>query len=122
MGMINNLFDKIKNFFNKRKNLNESSKPTIVIRERHDIDSEHYSQSFDEGPRITIREVHREGTTATGDLSEVEVQTPNLGHGITVKKQHKPSRCPMCATKGKVVANPSGRERWKCEECGSTFN
>jgi rubrerythrin len=125
MGRISDLFEKIKSFFNKKKFLDKSSRPTIEIHDRYNLNSMQHSHSSSEVPQITIREVHRCIQTETErDIyrREVDVPNPNIGHGITVKKQRKPGRCPLCATKGKVVENTARGGRWKCEECGSTFN
>lgn len=125
MGWIKNLFKIIKSYFSEKELSDRTSKPTIEIHGRNDPHSVQRLPSSDEPPQITIGEIHRRVPDAVGTdvyRSEVDVQNPNLGHGITVRKQHMPGRCPLCATQGKVVANTNGNRRWRCEECGSTFN
>lgn len=118
MGMIRDFFEKVSHYFNKEEYQDEESSPAIEIYEWHD-------ESSNDIPQITIGEVHRRDPDTIGSnvyRSEIDVQNQNLGHGIIVKKQHKPGRCPLCATQGKIVGNNAGSDRWKCEECGSTFN
>jgi len=76
-------------------------------------------------PRITIRGVNQRTPIASGGnvySNEVDVQNANLGRGITVMRQRKPGRCPLCATRGGITESADGGNRWLCPACGSTFN
>jgi|GEM_PF-3748264 len=133
MGWIKDLLEKVKKYLNKvKKHFNKdnspsTSKPTIEIRGRHDSQPTLQTRSATDSLRITIGEAHRRPSTAEGTVdygSELDVQhrNRNVGRGITVKKQRKPRKCPLCATYGKVVANTGRGDRWRCEDCGLTFN
>lgn len=134
LDFFKNQFEKIKRYFSGNKNMptNEQNN-RIVIRSRRDAIStgeqriqpiQNNQEEFDT-PKITIRSVNQRTPMASGTnvyRSEVDVQNANLGRGITVMRQHKPGRCPLCATRGEIIENPEGRPRWKCTTCDSTFN
>jgi hypothetical protein len=144
MGLIQfmkNQIEKIKNFFRRKKNSslsggsqrivirsrNERHAPTPIVEPNITVNPINIESNNSDAPRITIRSVNRRTPIAAGGnvySSEVSVQNANLGHGITVMRQRKPGRCPICATRGCVVENTGGgRHRWLCTEpsCGSTF-
>lgn len=123
MWSIKNLFEKIRQYFTVRKAPETPNRPTIVIGRRYGAASGETAPSTD-APKIKIRAVHRPETEAGSNVyrDEVEVERRNLGGGIVVNRQRKPGRCPICATRGKVIENTDGGDHWKCNECGSTFN
>ncbi|MBD5525397.1 MAG: hypothetical protein HDR04_13465 [Lachnospiraceae bacterium] len=106
-------FTKIKYKFFKSKDI-----PQIEIHSWND----HPAQA---APRIRIGNVNnRHNETRT----EPEMTGENIGHGITVKKQGKPKRCPCCASPARdennidiIVPNSSGVRKWFCKNCESIF-
>lgn len=136
---IKEQIDKLKKKFKKKSLAVDTQTPKIVIRSRHNPLSFSQSQpqtaavpNSDEAespPRIMIHSVNQRTPIASGTnvyRNDVDVQNPNLGRGITVNRQRKPSRCPMCATsRGQITENAGGNPRWKCTDppgCGGTFN
>ncbi len=110
---IKEYLKKIKNRFIKTK-----STPQIEIYSRTD----HLTQA---GPHIQIGNINnhsnRDGMGNVG-------QGDRIGHGITVKKQGKPKRCPYCASPARdennndiIVTNTSGGGKWYCKACESIF-
>jgi len=130
--------EKIKAFFNRRKvsspstneqriSIHSINRPAQTPIERSASSNPNNETASGDAPRITILTVNRRTPIASGGnvySSEVSVQNANLGRGITVMRQRKPGRCPICATRGSVVENTGGgRHRWLCTEpsCGSSF-
>ena len=107
--------EKIKRHFTGSKIDEKGERPTIRIHERHVLPPPSAPEST---PKIKVRAVHRNGSAA----GETDIVNRDIGKGIVVNKHGKPGRCPICATRGKVVVNMSGDGSWTCEECGSTFN
>lgn len=102
-----------------------SERPMIEIRARNDSTSQQQQRTSTNLPRIEILGINQRlpnGSGTNPNRDEVEIFKSNIGRGMTVKKIRKPGRCPLCATKGKVVANVGGGDRWRCEKCDSTFN
>lgn len=125
MGCIKNCLEKIKRYLTGEKEEAPGPRPTIRIGERHEAGPPQPPPSASEdAPRITVRAVHRNSSAAdeAAPQAEEDIVNQELGKGIIVNKRRKPERCPICATRGRVVANTSGNGRWMCEECGSTFN
>ena len=127
---IKNQFEKIKEYFSKENiTVSDEQNKKIVIRTHNDpyslsIQDIQINETID-APKITIRGVNERVPIASGTnvyRSEAEVQNANIGHGITVKKQRKPGRCPNCATRGEIVENSEGNQRWKCPVCNYAFN
>lgn len=110
----------------KKPPVSNAQSQKIVIRSRHDSHPTSDQNNVPEDiPKITIRGVNQRTPIASGTniyRTEVDVQNTNLGGGITVNRQRKPGRCPLCATRGGIIENPGGRPRWKCPACDSTFN
>lgn len=126
MGAIKELIEAVKQYFGDGDS-EESRAPaeqTIEIRERHSGSAQPAGSSPADVPKIKIGEIHRYKSEAIKDVyrDEVNVVKKNIGKGITVNKQRKPGKCPICATQGSVAANAGGGDKWICEECGSTFN
>ena len=121
MGKIKDWFKRItKKLFRKKS---PSSPPRIVIKEwneRRPISTQHTPNA----PKITIKEASSRTFPISGsNLSpnEAEVSNSCLGQDIIVRKQRKPSRCPMCATRGCITENYGERLRWFCSVCRHTF-
>jgi len=125
ISFIKEQIEKIIRFFNKPSVANTQSKK-IVIKARHEsLLSSVHSYESEEVPKITIHGVNQRTPIATGTnvfRTDVDVQNTILGNGITVNRQRKPGRCPLCATRGGITENPDGNLRWKCSTCDSTFN
>lgn len=109
---------KVKSWFTKvkQKIFKPHVTPKIEIHSRND----HPDQN---APRIRIGSVN----SRQGEV-EHETQGEDIGHGITVKKQGKPKRCPYCASPARdennndiIVPNPSGGRKWFCRNCESDF-
>ncbi len=95
--------------------------PRITIIQRHDgAQPERHRRSGNAS--ITIRNINKRTAPISGTLAEGSGQQTDLGNGITMKRQRKPNRCPICATTGKIEANADGRNKWLCKACGHTFN
>ena len=130
MNFVKEQFEKMKSFIKKRKSIiaDNQSQQKIVIRSRHDAMPSFEAQSVvfvEETPRITIHNVNQRTPIAFGTSvyrDDIEVQNTNIGSGIIVNRQRKPGRCPLCATRGEIIENPSGNRRWKCNACASLFN
>ena len=122
MWSIKSWFKKIKEYFSGGKIEDGGEQPTIRIGERRYPQSP--SSASGSTPKIKVRAIHRNDSTTNENVyqDEVDVVNRNLGRGIVVNKRRKPGRCPICATRGKVVANTSGGDSWRCIECDSTFN
>lgn len=130
MGAIKDLFENlseaVKQYFGGGDSA-ESHTPadqTIEIKERHSGITWPPDSSSADAPKIKIGEVHTRESAAIRDVYRdgVNVVNQNIGKGITVNKQRKPGKCPICATQGRVEANVNGGDKWICEECGNTFN
>lgn len=117
MWSIKDLIEKIKRYFTGGKIEKSGERPTIRIRERHEINSPSHP-ALESTPKIKVRAIHRNDSAA----GETDIVNRVLGKGIVVNECRKPGRCPICATRGKIVVNMSGDDSWMCEECGSTFN
>ena len=113
---ISDLLKRLSEFLSGDDSPTKLGKPRIEIRGRNNSSTQQQLTSSNP-PRINIlginlRRPNESETNPYGDI----------GGGITLRKHRKPSRCSVCATKGKVVANVRGPDRWRCEECGCTFN
>ena len=125
MGKVSDFLKRVSSFFSGDDSPAGSGRPTIEIRGRNDSTTQRQQRTSSNPPRIKIGVINQRLPNGSGTnpyRGEVEIPKTNIGRGITVKKQRRPGRCPLCATKGKVVENVSGRDRWRCEECDSTFN
>ena len=107
--------EKLGSISNNRSNQDSG----IVIRSRSDIARNEMRNA--ENGKITIHRVNRRVSSASSEV-EADVQNRNLGRGITVNKQRMPVRCSICATRGKIIENPGGSPKWKCNACDSTFS
>ena len=114
------VFKKVKDYLIKIKQKFFAPKdvPQIEIRSRN----YHPGQN---APRIRIGNVNnRYNDTENG----TEMSGENIGHGITVKKQGKPKRCPYCASSARnennidiIVPSTSGEKKWFCKNCENDF-
>ena len=124
----------LKNIFKKRDGssdenvpaVNENQNKQIVIKARNDsVSTTSQNEKIIITPKIEIKKVNKHTPPSSGthvDGREVSVKRKNLGRGMTVNKQRKPGRCPICATTGGIIENPGGTPRWKCSACNETFN
>ncbi len=110
MGRIKNWFAKMGR---RAGNGEPPAGPAIEIRQRHDAAPE-------DPPTISIL---RTTERPSMESAEGEKNAPDLalGQGMRVIAQRSPRRCPICATRDKVVANSGEGGKWKCEACGSVF-
>lgn len=130
MGLLKDLFKVVSEAVKQCFGGDDSSRSdapadrTIIIKEHHSGGALLTDSSFTDVPKIKIGEVHRHNSATISDVyrDEVNVVNQNIGKGITVNKQRKPGKCPICATPGRVAANVNGGDKWICKECGSTFN
>ncbi len=113
---IKEYLKKIKNRFIKTK-----STPQIVIHSRTDHQS-------DEGEHIRISGVNNRPGVIVDRFPVLHPEQQNIGHGITVKKQGKPKKCPHCRSLARdennndiIVTNTSGEGKWYCKACERTF-
>lgn len=77
------------------------------------------------GPHIRIGNVN---SHSNGIAVDNDVQGNDIGHGIKVKNQGKPKRCPYCASPARdennndiIVPNTSGGGKWYCRACENIF-
>ena len=126
-GLIKKQLEKIREYFERRNSESADDQgKRIVIRARNDHGSTGVQgEEIEVDPKITIRGVNKRVPIVSGDniySGDLNVPNKNIGRGITVKKQRKPVRCPICATRGGIIENPGGDPRWKCPACNETFN
>ena len=113
-----NIFKKAREFIKKIKFKIFKPKDTLQI-EIHSR-NDHQGQAV---PRIRIGNIHNGSIDVDAGN---DVHGENIGHGITVKKQGKPKRCPYCASPARdennndnIVPNTSAGGKWYCKVCGS---
>lgn len=119
MCSIRDWIKKIMRYFMGGKIRERSERPTIRIRKQHETISSPLPPSDSESTlKIKVHAIHRNNSA----VGETDIINRDIGKGIVVNKCRKPGRCPICATRGKVVVNMRGDDSWMCKECGSTFN
>jgi tRNA(Ile2) C34 agmatinyltransferase TiaS len=124
---IRGLFEKMKESRRKKRaSAKDSQGQRIVINSRSDSASvSNHDNAASNTPKINVRGINQRTPIAYGTntyRADINVQNISLGNGITVNRQRKPGRCPICASRGGISENSDGRPRWRCSECDSTFN